>query len=547
MELLLDYLGIVMLLGLIVLLLTGYPVAFAISGTAILFGVLGLWLDFFDLRYLGLITARIFGIMSNAILLALPFFIFMGLTLEKSKLAENLLETIGMLFGRVRGGLALAMVLVGTLLAATTGVVAATVIAMGLIALPIMLRYGYQKTVATGSIAAAGTLGQIIPPSIVLIVLGDQLGVSVGDLFLGAAIPGLMLSALFLVFIAGYALLNPKVAPALPKQVIADFATDVRGWKSPTPLMVGYLVAAATLTLYVFTRLGWGAALDVALLAALVGVIVAGGMWTLPRNLSLGFTTVAIAITVLVGALQGFGAAILAGLMLLLIGLGVGSVLWRRALKVMVPPLFLVVVVLGSIFFGVATPTEAGALGAVGAILLAVLNRQMSWQTLRDVSLETAKFTSMVAFILIGATAFGLVFRGLGGDRIITDVLVGLPGGVTGFIIFTMLLIFILGFFIEFFEIAFIVVPILLPAAQVLGIDLLWFGILVSMNIQTSFLTPPLGYALFYLRGVAPPEVKTTDIYRGVAPFIVVQVIALAMVVLFPQLVTWLPAIRPGP
>lgn len=542
-----EYLGIIMFLGALVLIFTGYPVAFALGGTAILFGILGLSLGLFDFSFVGLFPQRIFGIMSNYTLLAIPFFIFMGVILEKSKLAESLLETIGILFGGFRGGLAIAVVFVGTLLAATTGVVAATVVAMGLISLPIMLRYGYSKTLATGSIAAAGTLGQIIPPSVVLVVLGDQLGVSVGDLFLGALIPGLMLSAMLMAYIAIYALLNPQVAPALPKQVIEDFATNVRQWNAPTPVIIGYIVAAAALTLFVLTRSGWNYAVDVAVLASLVGVVIAGGMWKLPRTISLGYSTVAVLLTVLTGVSEGLGSAILTGVILLLTGLGLNSVLWRKSLGILVPPLLLILAVLGSIFFGLATPTEAGAVGSIGAILLALINRQMSWKIIREATLETAKFTSMVAFILIGANAFSLVFRGLEGDVLVKDVLVALPGGETGFIIFVMLLVFILGFFIDFFEICFIVIPLILPAAQELGINLVWFGVVLGMNLQTSFLTPPFGFALFYLRGVAPPQIRTTDIYRGVIPFIVVQVVALIIVVLFPQISDWLPSLRQGP
>lgn len=542
-----EYLGIIMFLGALVLIFTGYPVAFALGGTAILFGILGLSLGLFDFSFVGLFPQRIFGIMSNYTLLAIPFFIFMGVILEKSKLAESLLETIGILFGGIRGGLAIAVVFVGTLLAATTGVVAATVVAMGLISLPIMLRYGYSKTLAAGSIAAAGTLGQIIPPSVVLVVLGDQLGVSVGDLFLGALIPGLMLSVLLMAYIAIYALLNPKVAPALPKQVIEDFATSVRQWNAPTPVIIGYIVAAAALTLFVLTRSGWNYALDVAVLASLIGVVIAGGMWKLPRSISLGYSTVAVLLTVLTGVSEGLGSAILTGGILLLTGLGLNSVLWRKSLGILVPPFLLILAVLGSIFFGLATPTEAGAVGSIGAILLALINRQMSWKIIRDATLETAKFTSMVAFILIGANAFSLVFRGLEGDVLVKDILVALPGGETGFVIFVMLLVFILGFFIDFFEICFIVIPLILPAAQELGINLVWFGIVLGMNLQTSFLTPPFGFALFYLRGVAPPQVRTSDIYRGVIPFIAVQLVALIIVLLFPQISGWLPSLRQGP
>ncbi|WP_027881307.1 TRAP transporter large permease [Meiothermus rufus] len=461
-----ELLGGAMFLGALVFIFTGYPVAFALGGVALFFGAIGIAIGEFDLRFVGSLPQRIFGIMSNYTLLAIPYFIFLGLILEKSKLAEQLLDTVGQLFGPVRGGVAIAVVLVGTLLAATTGVVAATVVAMGLISLPIMLRYGYSKPLATGVIAASGTLGQIIPPSIVLVVLGDQLGVSVGDLFLGALIPGLILSGGLALWVALVALVRPKMAPALPPE-----ARPYQGWE-----------------------------------------------------------------------------------------------LWRRALVALVPPVLLILFVLGSIFFGIATPTEAGAVGAVAAIVMAAAYRRLTWKIFHEAVVETARFTSMVIFILIGATAFSLIFRGLEGDKLVKDVLVALPGGELGFIIFVMLLVFILGFFIDFFEICFIIVPLILPAATAiwtaqaealqmaghydLSIEgfvqqkLLWFGIILAMNLQTSFLTPPFGFALFYLRGVAPPEVKTTDIYRGVIPFIAVQLLVLILVIAFPGLSSWLPSMR---
>jgi len=368
-----------------------------------------------------------------------PFFIFMGTMLEKSRLAEDLLKTIGMLFGPMRGGLALAVVFVGALLAAATGVVGASVVAMGMISLPVMLRYGYGKELSAGVITAAGTLGQIIPPSVVLIVLADQLGISVGDLFIGALVPGLILAGLYGLYAAGVAVLKPEVAPALPKAV---------------------------------------------------------------RDVTTGE-------------------------------------LLKRVLLVMLPPLLLILVVLGSIFAGVATPTEAGALGALGAVLLALVNRRLSLDALKETMDDTTKLTSMVMLLLIGSTAFALVFRGLNGDLWIEELLTNLPGGVIGLLIVANLTIFILGFFIDFFEIAFIIIPLIAPAAALLGIDLVWFGVMVGMNLQTSFLTPPFGFALFYLRGVAPPEVATTQIYRGAIPFIGIQALGLLLIILFPELVTW--------
>jgi tripartite ATP-independent transporter DctM subunit len=421
------------------LIFSGYPVAFALGGTALIFAAIGVSLDIFQWTLMYAFPERIFGIMSNYVLLAVPFFIFMGTMLEKSKLAEDLLITIGALFGGLRGGLALAVVFVGALLAAATGVVGASVVAMGLISLPVMNRYGYAPWLSTGVIAASGTLGQIIPPSVVLIVLADQLGVSVGDLFVGALIPGIMLASMFALFVLVVAWLNPEAAPALPPEER--------------------------------TQQGW----------ALV----------------------------------------------------------RRVMFVMMPPLALILLVLGSIFFGVATPTEAGALGAVGAMGLAAINRRLNLTALRGAMGETTRLTSMVMFLLIGSTAFALVFRGLYGDIWIEDLLTNLPGGKVGLLIVANLSIFVLGFFIDFFEIAFIILPLLVPAAQVLGIDLVWFGVMIAMNLQTSFLTPPFGFSLFYLRGVTPPEIPTTAIYKGAVPFILIQGLALGLVIAFPELVTW--------
>lgn len=434
-----DWLAPLMFLTALVLIFSGYPVAFALGGTALIFAGIGVALGYFDWSLLFALPDRAFGIMSNYVLLAVPFFIFMGTVLERSRLAEDLLQTIGMLFGPLRGGLALAVVFVGTLLAAATGVVGASVVAMGMISLPVMLRYGYSKELAAGIITASGTLGQIIPPSVVLVVLADQLGVSVGDLFLGALVPGLALAGLYALYAAGVALLKPKAAPALPRSV---------------------------------------------------------------RNVP-------------------------------------GRELARRVVLVMLPPLVLILLVLGSIFAGIATPTEAGALGAVGAMVLALLNRRLSFEALRASMDETARLTTMVVFLLIGSTAFSLVFYGLYGDIWIEELLTNLPGGIVGFLIVANLAIFILGFFIDFFEIAFIILPLLVPAARVLGIDLVWFGVMVGMNLQTSFLTPPFGFALFYLRGVAPPELTTAQIYRGAVPFILIQLVGLLLIILFPEMVSW--------
>ncbi|MEO0706298.1 MAG: TRAP transporter large permease subunit [Cyanobacteria bacterium J06649_5] len=438
-----DWLGPAMFAGALALLSLGYPVAFSLGGVAILFGLIGIALGVFDPIFLTAMPQRIFGIMNNFTLLAIPYFIFMGAMLEKSGIAEDLLETMGSLFGRIRGGLAVAVVVVGALLAATTGVVAATVVTMGLISLPTMLRYGYNKDLASGVIAASGTLGQIIPPSIVLVVLADQLGISVGDLFLGSVIPGLMMAGAFVVHVLAIALIRPDMAPALPAELI-----DIRG-----------------------------------------------------------------------------------------------KALAAKIIKVMLPPLALILLVLGSIFFGIATPTEAGALGCFGAMVLAAVKRQLTWKGLRDVCDRTLRTTSMVIFILLGSTAFSLVFRGLRGDRFIFNALTNLPGGEIGFLLLSMATIFVLGFFIDFFEIAFIVVPLFAPIAQQLGIDLVWYGVIIGANMQTSFLTPPFGFALFYLRGIAPKEVTTGNIYRGVIPFIALQLLVLVSIIAFPQLVSWLPSL----
>jgi tripartite ATP-independent transporter DctM subunit len=425
--------ALVMFAALVAALLAGYPVAFTLGAVAMLFGGIFLGLDFFSL-----LPLRIWGVMTNFTLLAVPLFVFMGVILQKSGLAEDLLETMGLLFGRRRGGLALSIVFVGALLAATTGVVGATVVTMGVIALPAMLRHGYSPELATGTIAASGTLGQIIPPSIVLILLGDVVGVPVGRLFIGAITPGLLLISLFILYIAFVAWRRPEAAPALVN--------------------------------------------------------------TEPDR-SLG----------------------------------------PRVVRSLIPPLVLIAAVMGSIFFGIASPTESAAVGAIGALILAAVHRRLSLENLTDAMAHTTRLTSMVFLILIGATAFGLVFRGMGGDSLVHQIMTGLPGGPWGFLAASMLLVFGLGFFLDFLEISFIVVPILAPIASHFGIDLLWFSILIAVNLQTSFLTPPFGFSLFYLKAVAPPEIRITQIYRGIVPFIVMQLIGIGALVAFPQLTLWLP------
>jgi len=444
----LEWLAPLMFAVALILIFSGYPVAFSLGGASLIFAVIGISTGYFDWHLMLALPDRLFGIMSNYTLLAVPFFIFMGTMLEKSNLARDLLHTIGLLFGPVRGGLAMAVILVGVLLAAATGIVGASVVAMGMISLPVMLKNGYSKEISAGVITATGTLGQIIPPSVVLVVLADQLGVSVGDLFIGALVPGVMLALLYGVYTTGIAIFNPSATPAIPKMV---------------------------------------------------------------RD-------------------QEHGE------------------LLRKIFLVMLPPLLLIFVVLGSIFAGIATPTESGALGAVGAIGLAALNRRLDKKALLQTMEETAKLTAMVMMLLIASTAFALIFRGLDGGIWIEDLLINLPGGVIGFLLLANLAIFILGFFIDFFEIAFIIIPLMvLPAAHLLspmlGVPestaLVWFGVMVGMNLQTSFLTPPFGFALFYLRGVAPPEMKTQAIYRGVLPFIGIQVLGLILLILFPDLVLW--------
>jgi len=414
------------------LLLMGYPVAFTSGAIALVFGVIFLGVDFFTL-----LPLRIWGILTNFTLLAVPLFIFMGVILDRSGIAEDLLETMGKLFGKLNGGLALSVVIVGALLAATTGVVGATVVTMGIIALPTMLKHDYSASLASGTIAASGTLGQIVPPSIILILLGDVMGVPVGRLFVGSIIPGLLLVMFFMLYILIYAWYKPSVAPA----------------------------------------------------------------FNLKQN---NFNYIDLLNTIL-------------------------------------PPLLLILSVLGSIFLGIATPTESAAVGAIGALILATCHKRLTFTNLQESMQQTTKLTSMVFMILIGATAFGLVFRGMGGDKLVLDIMSSLPAGVWGFLFVSMLLIFILGFFLDFLQICFIVIPILAPIAAEFGIDLLWFAVLIAINLQTSFLTPPFGFSLFYLKAVAPPEVRIQNIYSGIIPFVLLQLVTILLLILMPSLITWLP------
>lgn len=425
--------------GLVIFLLIGFPVAFSLAAVGLFFGFLSIELGFFTTAYLGNLPFRVFGIMSNELLLSIPFFTLMGAVLERCGLAEDLLEGTGQLFGKIPGGLAVAVVLVGAVLGAITGTVAASVIAMGMISLPVMLRYGYDMRIATGVIAASGTIAQLIPPSLVLILLGDQLGKSVGDMYAGAIGPSMLQVSLFLLFIAGVAILQPHRVPPLPPEALGP-----RGWP-----------------------------------------------------------------------------------------------LYWRVIKGMVPSIVLIFLVLGTIFLGLATPTEAGAMGACGAIGLAAINRRLTWPLMRQAMENTMRLTAMVIFILVGSTVFSLVFQGVDGGLWIEHMLSHLPGGQTGFLVFVNVFVFFLAFFLDFFEIVFIVVPLLGPVAAKLDINLVWFGVLLCVNLQTSFMHPPFGFALFYLRGVAPKTVLTRDIYWGAIPWLCMQLVLVAIVILWPESVTY--------
>ncbi|MEO5696769.1 MAG: TRAP transporter large permease subunit [Burkholderiaceae bacterium] len=514
-----------MFCGLLFFLLTGIPVAFGLVATGLLFGFIGMEAGLFPTNLFGALPLRVFGIMKNDTLLAIPFFTFMGIILERSGMAEDLLETVGQVFGPVRGGLAIAVVLVGALLAATTGVVAAAVISMGLISLPIMLRNGYNRTIATGTITASGTLAQAIPPSLVLIVLADQLGRSVGDMYAGALIPGLLLVGLYLAFVVVVALVRPKWVPALP--VEARIYRESNGASGHVSLVVLLAIAAAA---------GWAwSTVHERVINAWIG-----------RELpAAGDETFIMSMTV-----ASFVALALAGINRLL-SAGLVSRLAERVTFVLIPPLVLIFLVLGTIFLGVATPTEGGAMGALGALIMAVGRGKLSLKLLRQALDNTAKLATFVLFILIGSTVFSFTFNAADGHVWVEHLFAKLPGGQIGFLIVVNLLVFVLGMFIDFFEIAFIVIPILAPVAQALGIDLIWFGVILAMNLQTSFLTPPFGFALFYLRSVAPrsdyldritgkniPAVTTAQIYKGSIAFIVLQIIMVTAVVLDPSLVS---------
>jgi tripartite ATP-independent transporter DctM subunit len=515
-EFLIQNMAPIMFVALVVFLLLGYPAAFSLGAVGLLFGLIGIELGQFAPDFLQALPERIYGVMSNDTLLAIPFFTFMGLVLERSGMAEDLLDTIGHLFGTVRGGLAYAVVFVGALLAATTGVVAASVISMGLISLPIMLRYGYDRRVATGVIAASGTLAQIIPPSLVLIVMADQLGRSVGDMYEGAFIPGLVLAGLYALYVFIVSLLFPKATPGLPAEAV--------GFREPTGSRG--LTSLAVL----------------AIASAVFG-------WFMMRNSDTHGADFVV-LSMFFGILFAFGIAVINWLTNRFIGFRFLSHIAQQTTFVMVPPLFLIFLVLGTIFIGVATPTEGGAMGASGALILGALKRRLSWDLVRQATESTAKLSAFVVFILIGARVFSLTFYGVSGHIWVEHLLVSLPGGQVGFLIFVNAFVFVLAFFLDFFELAFIVIPLLGPAAEHLGIDLIWFGVILGVNMQTSFMHPPFGFALFYLRSVAPREtfidritgkrtegVTTGQIYWGAVPFVFIQVVMVLLVILFPAMV----------
>jgi GntP family gluconate:H+ symporter len=508
----------IMFLGLVVFLLLGFPVAFSLAACGLFFGLIGIELNLLPETLFQAFPLRIFGIMKNDTLLAIPFFTFMGLILERSGMAEDLLDTIGQLFGTLRGGLAFAVIFVGAMLAATTGVVAASVISMGLISLPIMLRYGYDRRIASGVIAASGTLAQIIPPSLVLIIMADQLGKSVGDMYRGAFIPGFVLTGLYAGFILLVALFWPTYVPALPPEARTIRETDgSSGLKS-----LGVLVVVA------------------------IAASIAFDNWYQSHTPNASTEEL-----VILGMLCSIGLCFVLAVANKLLKLNLLSRMAERVTFVLIPPLALIFLVLGTIFLGIATPTEGGAMGAAGALVMALARNRLNWSLLKQAMDTTAKLSCFVVFILLGSTIFNLVFQGVDGAKWVEHLLTGLPGGQVGFLIVTNILVFVLAFFLDFFELSFIIVPLLGPVAEKLGIDLIWFGVLLGINMQTSFMHPPFGFALFYLRSVAAQEdyvdritkktiakVTTEQIYWGAVPFVVIQVIMVALVIAFPGLVT---------
>jgi TRAP-type mannitol/chloroaromatic compound transport system permease large subunit len=512
---LIEYIGPLMFATLVIVLLLGYPVAFSLAAVGIGYAILGIQLGLLDNSLLQALPQRVWGVMSNDTLLCVPFFTFMGLILERSGMAEDLLDTIGQVFGPVRGGLAYAVIFVGALLAATTGVVAASVISMGLISLPIMLRYGYDRRFASGVIAASGTLAQIIPPSLVLIIMADQLGKSVGDMYAGAFIPGIALAGLYALYATGVCVVKPNWAPALPLE--ARTLREPDGSGGTRSLLVLTIVAAVSAVAFAHWKYGPNDPTDEMLVVA---------------------TSV------------GTGVAFFAAVVNRIFKFGLLSRLAERVVFVLIPPLALIFLVLGTIFLGIATPTEGGAMGAAGALIMALARRRLSWKLLRQAMDTTAKLSTFVVFILLGARVFSLTFYGVNGHVWVEHLLLHLPGGQLGFLIVVNILIFVLAFFLDFFELSFIVIPLVGPVAEKLGIDLIWFGVLLGVNMQTSFMHPPFGFALFYLRSVAPakdyldkltgrlmPRVTTGQIYWGAVPFVLIQVVMVALVISFPQMV----------
>ena len=516
---LIDNIAPLMFVALVIVLLMGYPVAFALAAVGLGFGVLGIQLGLLQPSLLQALPERIWGVMSNDTLLAVPFFTFMGLILERSGMAEDLLDTIGQLFGAVRGGLAYAVIFVGALLAATTGVVAASVISMGLISLPIMLRYGYDRRLASGVIAASGTLAQIIPPSLVLIIMADQLGRSVGDMYAGAFVPGLLLAAFYAVFVLATTIVKPQWAPALPLE--ARTIREADGSSGNRSLLI---LTAITLA---------------------IGI----AFWVMYYDQR--HPDISTDERIIVTTSVAIGVAFVCAVLNKVFKLNLLSRMAERVTFVLIPPLALIFLVLGTIFLGVATPTEGGAMGATGALMMALARRRLSFPLLKQAMNVTAKLSTFVVFILIGARVFSLTFYGVNGHVWVEHLLTSLPGGQLGFLIVVNILIFLLAFFLDFFELAFIVVPLLAPVAEKLGIDLIWFGVLLAVNMQTSFMHPPFGFALFYLRSVAPDKayldrvtgrqlapVTTGQIYWGAVPFVVIQVIMVALIIAFPNIVS---------
>jgi len=503
--------------SLVIVLLLGYPAAFSLAFVGLSYALLGIGLGQFQPDFLQALPERVYGVMSNDTLLAIPFFTFMGLVLERSGMAEDLLDTIGQLFGSIRGGLSYAVIFVGALLAATTGVVAASVISMGLISLPIMLRYGYDRRFAAGVIAASGTLAQIIPPSLVLIVMADQLGKSVGDMYEGAFIPGIALAGMYALYTFIMSIAFPKATPGLPAEAVGFREDD--------------------------NSRGLWSLLILAIASAVFG-------WLMMRH-SETHGADFVVLCMFFGILFAFAVAVVNWIVHRQTGYRFLSRMAQQTTFVMVPPLFLIFLVLGTIFIGVATPTEGGAMGASGALILGALKRRLTWDLVRQATEQTAKLASFVVFILLGARVFSLTFYGVSGHVWVESLLTSLPGGQIGFLLFVNAFVFVLAFFLDYFELAFIVIPLLGPAAEHLGIDLIWFGVILGVNMQTSFMHPPFGFALFYLRSVAPrdsfldrvtgkltPGVTTGQIYWGAVPFVVIQLIMVISVIMFPGMVT---------